>query len=243
MFEKEWMGISFQGLKTSAIRIADSSFYDSYYDQFFSIYTSFEEMNNEWKTSKEKVAHWIMNRVKSEDGPILSIGAGLGYIEKIIYENPGDHYDIYIQDISGSSSRWIRKIIPEYKFIQKLDPSSGKFNYIYLSNVEYAFSNPDLIQFLNLLSNLLIDGGKILIISTSFEKNSGILDLLNINLRSLFKFHLAQVRLLDPGQFWGYVRTKNEFQKLIKNTTLKLDDMNEISGMPERYLFLEMSKK
>lgn len=224
-YQESWQGIPFTSFShLSFFHLAEPKFYGSFYEELFSRYKKWEDLPAKWLENKKKDALWLSEcAIKSkkklleigETRPfkILSIGSGVGYMEKIIMEQLPD-IELHVNEPSTVGMQWIRKLLPQDRIYIGLPPNclspDIKFDMIYLSAVDYGINQQDFIHLLESLRAQLEEGGEIYCLSASLlEEDSFIGSFVNgikICFRALL--HFTGVR---RQQFWGWRRTREEY--------------------------------
>jgi len=219
-WQKEWKGLQFSKfIKTDSKTVAGSEFYNEFYTYFYKIMKSWNDLSPNWFKQKKTISDFIINdfikSMESDDYRILSIGCGLGIIEKNIYSE--GFYNIDVNEISDKPLLWLKKLIPQNQIFTGLIHETGvkKKNYdlIHLVAVDYVFNKKDLTVFLNSLKELLKENGQCLLISGSFYE-TGFSNMIKSNLVSLKKLLCRENR----GQLWGYLRSNKDYTNAMNNS-------------------------
>ena len=117
-------------------------------------------------------------RPAEREGPlrVLSIGSGVGYMEKILLEELPE-LELHVNEPSTVSLRWLRKVIPGERIYIGLPPaclpSDVQYDMIYLSTVDYGIPQRELEHLLAELRAQLAPGGGINGISELLRAGSG----------------------------------------------------------------------
>lgn len=217
IFQDQWQGIYFRDFtEVSSAKLADRAFYDKFYGRLFAKYSDFSGLNPEWVNSKLGIARFLMNRLSKKDIKILSLGCGLGIIEKFLNDNGYKSLDI--AEGSGEPFKWIRKyFLQERVFIGTFPsflPYDRVYDVIYLSAAEYFMDKAELADFLRKIRDRLSKSGKFILISSSFEL-SGIFEELAAFTKNNIKYLLELLHIRPRGQFWGYSRSRNDFYRVM----------------------------
>lgn len=218
-YQKEWQNIKFENFSSGpSDSLADARFYDDFYDIFFTKYQSYSELDEDWRNKKDQIADWITQLIQKKSR-VLSVGCGIGYIEQQLWLKHADYVDLYVQDYSSNASQWLRKIMPleRFEFVDSADKileADRKFDIIYLSAVDYALTNDDLISLLSSLNTRLEKNGYILMISASYLDMSRA-SIVKYKAKNFIKYILSKIHLYNRGQFWGYIRSREEYRAIL----------------------------
>ena len=86
LFQHLWHDIIFNTfIETSISNIASYKFYDNFYLEFFKKYESYRDIRNEYILKKIVVVKFLEEKIQSMKS-LLSIGFGIGLIEKLLIE-------------------------------------------------------------------------------------------------------------------------------------------------------------
>ncbi len=225
-YQKEWHSIQFTDFTNlDAFKIADSHFYSAFYQKFFCRYKSYEDLDSSWINHKHEIANFISNKI-SKGEKVLSIGCGLGIIETNIKKNCA--CDLEITETSTSPLQWVfekNDIIPLKKihvgFFPECLPPTSKFDLIYLSAVDYCFDTQEWMSFLSLIKTRLLPNGRCLVISASFEKKMNFFDYLLTKTKLGLKKLLVFLRRYNQGQFWGFLRSHQDYKDSFLSNNFK----------------------
>jgi SAM-dependent methyltransferase len=217
-YQTEWHGIPFKSFtEVSSTRLADAQFYAAFYDAFFQRYNGWDDLNPDWVALKQQSAQFLMSRIKnSKQHRILSIGCGLGVIEKGLLE--AGYSQLEVTEISASPLRWIEAELPKAQIhigeFPDCVPENRTYDLIYLPGVEYIFDLPQLIGFLKRVKGRLAPGGACLLLSWSFEFPSGFRQNA-VFLKDAANSVLETLGIRHRGQFWGYTRNRQDFRRAV----------------------------
>jgi SAM-dependent methyltransferase len=213
LYQSAWHDINFKSFtECSDKKIADKVFYDKYYEQFFDKFKGFEDLDKDWVKYKILIANKLIKEIQSKKN-ILSIGCGIGIVEKHIVENVKD-INITAIEPSENTSKWIKGIsqikVKDGYFPGILDVDLS-FDMSFSNTVDYVFNDKEYEIFLK----SIVDYGikDFILISSSKYKPS-----LKISIKNLIKNILSYVGLYDRHQFWGYCRTLNEQTIMLKKS-------------------------
>ena len=194
-YQSEWHHIKFSEFTTlSQDRIADSKFYDLFYQNLFKKYRQFDDLDANWRKNKEDIGNWLSRYFYSSIN-ILSFGCGLGFLEYYLTKsNP--NLNLYISDFSEKALKWIKKHVNKEKIITpNLENFHQSFDLIYLSAVDYALDDKELIEILISCRKVLKKDGQIILISASYLKSN-------------------KIKILKQDQRWGWLRSRSAYQKI-----------------------------
>jgi SAM-dependent methyltransferase len=216
LYQSEWHNISFKSFsKISSKRIADETFYHAFYEQFFKKYSSWSDLDPQWLELKKNTADFIKKNKKIiKESKILSIGCGLGLIEKTLIEE--GFVNLEINEVSINPLTWLSPYIAANKIhigqFPDCLPTDCHFDFIYLAGIEYFFDQNQLIQFLRLVKDRLKKEGICLLISWSIDKEDEkriLIKIKEFTKQLLISFgFLVKYRQM---QFWGYIRKRADF--------------------------------
>ena len=227
-YQESWLGIPFTAFTgVSFFRLADPRFYSSFYEELFRRYQSWNDLPSGWLETKKADAEWLVEQIRlnlafrPSDAPpyrILSIGSGTGFMEWLILRKL-PNIELYVNEPSTIGMKWTKNFIPPDRIFIGLPPaclpSDIKYDLVYISAVDYAFSR---LAFSRLLENLhqqLEKGGELICLSASLlQEDSFIGGLVNV-LKNIIRclLHFTGIR---RQQFWGWRRTSKEYEKLFR---------------------------
>lgn len=228
-YQESWQGIPFSAFThVSFFRLAEPKFYATFYEELFKRYTSWDSLPSEWRANKKKDAQWVAEQVlaqrehwdhdecQSATSRVLSIGSGVGYMEKTLLDILPD-IELHVNEPSTVGMKWLRQCVPTERiyigYPPACLPSDVQYNVIYLSAVDYGIPSRELEFTLRELRAQLAPGGRLLCISASLLEEEGFVgtfvNALKIGLRAVL--HFMDVR---RQQFWGWRRTRDEYRTL-----------------------------
>ena len=218
-FQKHWQSIRFDSITaTSSRALAGPAFYDAFYRELFKRYRSYDDLDAQWRLDKADTARWLAERIP-DGARVLSIGAGLGYVERCMQAEHGARMELHVQDFATEALRWLRDVLPPDRFHA---PGTGpvqegllKFDVAYLCAVEYALDDGSLESLLREVRGMLREGGKCVLISVSLEQARSQLGAASRASKELVKSVLEHLGLYDRGQLWGWQRQRSEFHALL----------------------------
>jgi SAM-dependent methyltransferase len=225
IYQTKWHGIPFKSFSTlSTEQLAESEFYKSFYKIFFQRYSQWEDLDSKWVQLKLQTTQFLKERNQwGREGKILSIGCGIGVIEKALIDEGLNNLEI--TEISKDSLLWLQPYISYEKthigFFPGCLPEANVYDFVYLGGVEYFFNQSQLVDFLKDVKSRLSPKGKCLLISWSFEPNSSVQLFIN-TLKDIVKYLLEKIKIRTRGQFWGYSRNRKEFHAAMKSAGFKL---------------------
>lgn len=220
-YQTEWQDIRFGGFyPLSSVTLAGQEFYDAFYCQVFDRYSNYDSLPPSWRGSKDLIIDWLAASIPYK-AKVLSVGCGLGYIEQRLWRLHSDCMDLYVQDFSACALKWIKQILPADHINANVCCASlerskiERFNLVYLSAVDYAMIDDELISFLTDLKTNIVDGGSLLMISASFSEESIGQKIMN-GIKDLVKWLLEISGIRHRGQFWGWMRSRAEYRSVMQ---------------------------
>ncbi len=215
-YQTEWHGIPFTSFASiSSKKLPNESFYSLFYEAFFKKYNNINEIDPSWIDLKMQAMDFIKRHSKfKKESKILSIGCGLGIIEKPLIKE--GYSKLEITEVSKKPLQWLLPYISPDKvhigFFPNCLSSNQLYDFIYLAGIEYFFNQDQLIIFLKDVANKLAPGGTCLMISWSCKVATPFQSII-INLKDIVKHILDKMHIGEGRQFWGYMRKCKEFYK------------------------------
>lgn len=206
-YQKSWHGIDFDEIKTSSVNeIADIYFYDCFYEEFFKKFLSYDDIPKSYVEQKSTVVDFLSNKI-SNSKEVLSIGCGVGIVEKLLIDRLTDQTKITGVEPSNSALKWLKSedrinVLHGY-FPDALEKSKPIFDFGYARAIEYIFDQEQYVAFLRAVLDYGFKEFTVLSVSpdrTSFEFVT----------KELIKDILAKMWLYNKGKFWGYLRTEKD---------------------------------
>jgi 2-polyprenyl-3-methyl-5-hydroxy-6-metoxy-1,4-benzoquinol methylase len=230
MYLKEWHGIPFNSFaKLSTTHLADRQFYRKFYKAFFAVYINWEDINSSWREEKSLFAQFLMKLINSEyinirggrgRPEILSVGCGIGYIEHILLKSGLIPSQLDILEMDETPLKWIKKELDENNIHIGTIPNCltvpKKYDLIYMVAVDYALDKNEFITFLKNLGERMSPNGKLVVFTASFNFELIGYGKKILMIKNTIKFILHFLKIVTLGQFWGYYRTRSEFQSSMK---------------------------
>jgi SAM-dependent methyltransferase len=214
LYQTEWQKITFTRFHpTSRTNLANADFYDAFYLALFEEYPDYDALDPDWRRNKNEITDWIA-ALLPDGARVLSVGCGLGYMEQRLWRLHGDRIELHVQDYASHALRWLRQVLPSER-IHGAEGESGQFDFIFLSAVDYSLSDADLDALLVKFREALREGGQFVIISASFLEDS-VIQRISLNGKEAIKWLLDILRLRQRGQFWGWMRSRQEYQTLMR---------------------------
>jgi protein-L-isoaspartate O-methyltransferase len=217
-WQTEWQGIQFSAfVNLSSKTLPDANFYNTFYRELFLRYSGYSELDKKWRESKDVVADWIAEQLPS-GARVLSVGCGLGYVEQKLWKEHGDRIEsieLHVTDYAGDALRWLREVIPDERIhdaAERGQLDELEFDIIYLSAVDYALSDKELIHLLTQLKERLKDTGRLIMVSASYLAQFSSLSRV---IKDVIKDILDVSGVRSRGQFWGWMRSRKEYQNLM----------------------------
>lgn len=215
LYQTEWQNIAFSSFYSiSSTDLAGADFYDAFYQELFKKYADYDALDLDWQRNKNEITDWLAALLPDE-ARVLSVGCGLGYMEQHLWRLHGGRIDLHVQDFASHALMWLRQVLPADR-IHDAGAEIGQFDFIFLSAVDYAMSDSDLVALLVRVRNALREGGRLVIISESFLEDS-LGQKIFFNVKEMVKWFLAILRLRHRGQFWGWMRSRQDYQLTMRN--------------------------
>ncbi len=214
IYATEWQGIPFSFIQTSQKELARADFYNLFYEKLFKKYSDYEALPEAWRCSKSELAD-LLSQQTSGAVTVLSYGCGLGYMEQRIHNLHKKRIELHVQEYASDALQWLSKVLPATQIHEVNDYPIGPFDMIYLSAVDYAMTDDELVNLLSRFKNELKSNGQIIMISASYldyYNKEGVLRAI----KEMIKAALHFCRLRDRGQLWGWMRTRSDYQRLIR---------------------------
>jgi hypothetical protein len=133
-------------------------------------------------------------------------------MEHHLYHEHGHNIEIHVQDYASDALTWLRQELPEDRIHLS---GGGLFDLIYLSAVDYAMQQGEMVSLLSHLKAQLREGGACLMISASFLERSSVVHQIKDLGKDIAKRILGSFGLYHRGQFWGWQRTQSEYRELM----------------------------
>jgi hypothetical protein len=168
----------------------------------------------------------------------LSIGSGIGFIEKCILELPRFDLNLTLYETAEESLKWIKNLLPRSSIIGDLNLLRGrKWDTIYLCNVDYAIDSGGLKELLVKLSCCLAERGELIILSTTHIERESIIKMLGAEIKMLLKSLGSFLYPEKFGQFWGWQRTTADYLAIIKKAGFNIVEKGTLSTPTETYFY------
>lgn len=226
IWENSWQGISFQDLDVQITRFErpTSYFYEEFYKALFQRYACFDELPSSWRNHKADTARYIAD-VITRDADVLSIGAGLGFVEKEIRKVRED-IEIDCLDFSSSAGLWLTGI----SHINRVDTLNvaKSFDFILCGQLMYALSDKEIGNLCKSIKKALHREGLVLTVDTSLNalENGEVEDFGGILLKQvkcLIRALLLFASPRNPSQFWGWQRDNHSVVSIFEKNDLVVD--------------------
>lgn len=218
-YQTQWHGIKFQNfILMDHEKLADENFYKKFYYEFYKYYSSFEDLDSQWLLSKKEIANFILRSFYRHNQTVLSIGCGIGIIEKNLLKKISKE-NFFVTEVSKVPLKFISQdLSSENIFIGSFPsniPDQKYFDNILLLSVDYCFEDKDFIQLLNDCYLKLNPRGRLLVISASYLSSYL---LIKYATKDFIKNVLFFFGLITRGQLWGYQRTASCYRNLFKKS-------------------------
>jgi len=214
--QTEWQGIPFSSFHpTSSKTLASAEFYDAFYRAVFEKYPNYDTLDVDWRRSKDEITDWLASTMPDR-ARVLSVGCGLGYMEQRLWRQHGERIELHVQDYASQALQWLRQVLPQDRIHDVVGGEIGEFDLIYLSAVDYAMPDADLIDLIGSLRSRLRSDGTLLMISASYLDESAGQQFVG-KAKDGVKWLLDTLGIRHRGQFWGWMRTRLDYQTVMRN--------------------------
>jgi len=230
IYDTQWHNIKFSEFyQTSSIKKTDGNFYNLFYSKFFEKYNDFSDLDEDWSKHKEEISNILYKYCdKDKSKNILSIGAGLGYIELLLNKKGITNIDLY--EVSDIPFKWIKNYISKDKLY------SGDFNEFVLNNkkiydlifmisIDYCLDNKLFLNLLKLIKRITKKDAKLIMISYSFSRYNNIFCELNDYIREIKKnlYYLSKIDFYRDKnkQLLGYIRQDKHLEYIFRLSGFK----------------------
>lgn len=218
LYQVEWHNISFSSFYSpSSTDLAGADFYDAFYQALFNKYPNYDALDTSWRRSKDEIVDWLATTLP-DGSRVLSVGCGLGYMEQSLWRLHGERIELHVQDYASQALQWLKQVLPAER-IHQVGRPVGQFDLIYLSAVDYSMADDDLFALLVSLRQSLRDGGSLMMISASYLEES-LSQRISLSAKDAVKWCLDKAGLRSRGQFWGWMRLRNEYQAVLREAGL-----------------------
>lgn len=241
-YQDSWQGIPFASFaRVSYFRLPDPAFYEAFYDALFRRYGSPEGLPEAWRGNKRMDAMLLAERLRRRDGKdgmrVLSVGCGLGFMEKVLLEEvPG--LELHVNETGAASLRWIRGFLPDGRVHVGLAPgclpAGVDFDMIYLSTMDYGIRTGDMTRLLQGLRDRLAPGGELVCLSASWLEADTLPGRVASFVKDVLRGCLHCLGL-HRRQFWGWRRTAEEYRRLFRDAGFEGILDGRLEGGHDRY--------
>lgn len=219
-YQTEWQNIAFSSFHPmSSSTLAGPDFYDAFYHALFEKYPNYNVLDSGWRRSKDEITDWLAATLP-DGARVLSVGCGLGYMEQRLWRKHGARIELHVQDYASQALQWLRAVLPAERIHDAAGGREiGKFDLIYLSAVDYAMPDDELIVLLARMRKSLREGGQLVMISASFLEESAAQRIM-LDGKEALKWLLDKLGLRPRGQFWGWMRSRQDYQAIMRKAGL-----------------------
>ena len=216
-YQTEWQHVTFSSFHPlTSTTLAGHEFYDAFYSALFKKYSEYTALDSDWRRNKDEITDWLVASLP-DGARVLSVGCGLGYMEQRMWRHQGDRIELHVQDYASQALKWLKQVMPADRIHEV--GGGGQFDLIYLSAVDYAIPDDDLISLLVEVRKALRGGGQLVMISASFLEESVGQQIVQ-NGKDAVKWLLDKIGVRHRGQFWGWMRSRKEYQAIMRKAGL-----------------------
>lgn len=227
-YTKSWFGIDYSSFSELSVNhLPSDAFYEKFYTLFYEKYKDYKQLPLDYQKNKQNVAEHLGQILAAKQGRnILSIGSGNGIIEEALRKKLADKKLIAIEP-SQTASRWLRAN-PDIKvyqgFFPEALPNQVKPDFAYCVALDYVFDDQGYECFLKQIIEHGITDFAMYHLSI-YKKHD-----LVFQIKNSIKHLLAKLSLYQLGQFWGYLRTLQEHDKVFKKAGFSSVSVGELPG-------------
>jgi SAM-dependent methyltransferase len=245
--QTSWFGIEFCDLplELDPLNLANSEFYDVFYDRLMQTYPNYDDFPSYWRDQKSRDASFL-SRFISQDSNLLSFGCGIGYLESCLMERLG--WTFHVTDFSPYILKYRPDLEKQYLAINDLGVS--RFSHILLNQVTYALSEFDLRELMYKMHDCLELPGTLIITFSEidFSFRESLVSILACFFPKRYFTRVKSMRnmLSKPSeqitsQGWGYHRSKREMIEIAVATGFEVLDFSRFGS--QSFLFLKKLPK
>lgn len=217
IWQVEWQNIEFStlGVNLRFFSRASAEFYSAFYAKLFDKYSGYESLPSSWRDKKFETAKRV-SEFLTEETKVLSVGCGLGYVEKSLIElEPKCNIDAY--DFSTTSVKWLREI-EGVRVMSELEKDI-KYDFAYCTQLIYALSDKEIANLAVFLKTVLAEGAMFLTVDTSADQfENGDTTAVKFCFKQLLKNLILPAYYFffkrNQAQFWGWKRSNTEIVKI-----------------------------
>ena len=168
-WQSEWQDIKFKNINTpkSVFHLPTSDFYTAFYSELFKKYENYHDLPIKWRNDKNGITTEIV-KLLTPYKETLSIGCGLGFIEKEIVKSlPDLNIDAY--DYATNANKWLLDV-KGVKSLNSLN-RNHKYKFIYCTGLLYALKENEISDLAEFIKKHLAKDGVFLTVDTSLDLN------------------------------------------------------------------------
>lgn len=246
-YHTEWQEIPFHSFaELSYLKLADASFYEAFYTAFFKKYMSYDAIPKSWRVQKDAWVQKILTHVpistETAAAPsILSVGCGIGYIEQAMLKVRPE-IDLHVTEVTDVPLCWLRPMLSSDRchvgFVPGCLPPLRKFDVILCATIDYTMTDRVLKRVLKALRGYLKEDGVCVIFSVtvSTEHPPTFRQRLS-NIKHACKCFAKHVTGKEKKQFWGYLRTSEEYLALLQQAGFSQIESSPLDQNPGHLCF------
>ena len=218
IFQRSWLDIKFDQFSVlNHKEIANNDFYQKFYEIFYKKYANWDNLPATYIQEKQYVSNKLVEMISKKTAKhVLSIGCGNGLIERELIQRLPD-IQLTAHECIEANLIWLKSIAQIttcYGEIPACLPTKN-YDFIYLSQVDYALSDAQYIHLLKQIRSFT--QAPIIFVGVPKPHTDG---------WAWFKYwvkcFLAKCQLYNLGQLWGYLRHYYEHAAIVEKAGYRI---------------------